>query len=344
MKDKRFIIPIFISHFGCPYRCVYCDQNRIARPASNLPSPEEVHREIEWYLRVGVRKRSGVRMVQVAFYGGSFTALPAETQEGLLRSVAPFVGDGKVHSLRVSTRPDYISSEIMETLKAGKVTTVELGVQSMDDEVLRATRRGHGGKEVKRAVKELHQRGFEVGVQLMIGLPRDTPERFASTVEEVIRMRPHFVRIYPTLVIKGTVLERWFQEGRYRPITLEEAITLTKGALQRFCQAKIPVIRVGLQPTPSLEAKGTIVAGPYHPAFRQLVEGSILYEQAASLLAISHVEKGSPLIFLISPQDISNFYGQGGQNIKRLKEVFGLEEIRVEADPHKERGTVSLRL
>ncbi|UCC66726.1 MAG: radical SAM protein, partial [Deltaproteobacteria bacterium] len=199
-----------------------------------------------------------------------------------------------------------------------------------------------GRQDVKRAVMELLQRDFEVGVQLMVGLPGDTPEKFATTVEDVIDMRPHFVRIYPTLVIKGTVLERWFREGRYCPLSLEEAVILTKEAMQRFRQAQIPVIRVGLQPAPSLEAEGTIVAGPYHPAFRQLVDGSIFYERAASLLTDSSPKEGSSPLFLVSPQDISNFYGQGGRNIKRLKEVFGLKEVRVEADPQRERGTISL--
>ncbi|UCC66821.1 MAG: radical SAM protein, partial [Deltaproteobacteria bacterium] len=197
MEGKRFIIPIFISHFGCPHRCVYCDQNRVARPTTTLPSPEEVHREIEWYLTVGARKRQGVKTVQVAFYGGSFTALPLGIQEGLLRSVAPFLREGKVRSLRLSTRPDYISSEVLELLRSEKVITIELGVQSTDDEVLKFSRRGYGRQEVKRAVRELLQRDFEVGIQLMVGLPGDTPEKFATTVEDVIDMRPHFVRIYP---------------------------------------------------------------------------------------------------------------------------------------------------
>lgn len=342
MRDKRFIIPIFISHFGCPYRCVYCDQNRIARPAATLPSSEDVQREIEWYLLVGARKRQSVKTVQVAFYGGSFTALSLGIQEGLLRSAAPFLREGKVHSLRLSTRPDYISPEVLELLRSEKVTTVELGVQSTDDDVLRISRRGYGRQEVKRAVRELFQGSFEVGVQLMVGLPGDTPEKFASTVKDVIEMRPHFVRIYPTLVIKATTLERWFREGRYCPLSLEEAVILTKEAMQRFRQAQIPVIRVGLQPTPSLEEQGTIVAGPYHPAFRQLVDGSIFYEWAASLLTDSRPEEGSSPLFLVSPQDISNFYGHGGQNIKKLKEAFGLKQVRVEADPEKEKGTISL--
>lgn len=342
MDDKRFIIPIFISHFGCPHRCVFCDQHRIARPASTLPTAEEIAEEIERHLRLGARKRNQSRIIQVAFYGGSFTALPLPIQKELLRSAAPFLGEGRIHSLRLSTRPDSIFPECLEVLAAGKVATVELGVQSMDDEVLRISQRGYGKEEVIKAVGDLLQENFEVGVQLMVGLPGDSAQRFAATVEAVIKLRPHFIRLYPTLVIKGTALERWFQQGRYHPLSLEEAIAYTRGALQQFRQARIPVIRVGLQPTPSLETPGTIVAGPYHPAFRQLVEGSLLYEQAATLLACSGIGRGDSPAFRISPHDISTFYGQGRDNIKRLQESFGLQEITVMPDPQQERGTIAL--
>jgi histone acetyltransferase (RNA polymerase elongator complex component) len=281
-------------------------------------------------------------MVQVAFYGGSFTALPFETQEELLRACEPFLKDGIIHSLRVSTRPDYCSPACLDILAAHRVATVELGVQSMANEVLTISRRGYNKERVKEAVRDLHQQGFEVGVQLMIGLPGDNARHFAATIEEVIRLRPDFVRLYPTLVIKGTLLEQWFRQGRYSPLSLEQAITLAKEALTRFQQAHIPVIRIGLQPTPSLEAPGTIVAGPYHPAFRQLVEGMLLYEQAADLLAESPVKDGMSPTFLISPQDISTFYGQGRHHIRRLQARFDVREIRVRSDPHQKRGTIAL--
>ena len=344
MEDKRFIIPIFISHFGCPHRCIYCDQSLIAHSVPALPTSKKIGEEIEKYLRMGARKLKASQMAQVAFYGGNFTALPLETQKRLLQSAAPFLEAGKVHSLRLSTRPDFIFPEVLEILKAHKVATVELGVQSMDTEVLRISQRGYGRQEVITAVRDLHQENLEVGIQLMIGLPGDSAQKFASTVEAVINLKPHFVRLYPTLVIEGTVLERWFLRGRYHPLSLEEAITLTKGALQRFRQAQIPVIRIGLQPTPSLEEPGTIVAGPYHPAFRQLVESSLLYEQVASLLTGSKIKRDSPPTFLISPQDISTFYGQGGRNIRRLREAFGLYEIRVKPHAQQERGKVFICL
>lgn len=342
MEVKRFIIPLFIAHLGCPYRCIYCNQDRIIHPAPAIATSEEITEEIERCLKLGAHKREDYRTVQVAFYGGSFTALPIEIQRGFLHSVAPFLREGKVHSLRISTRPDYCSPECLAILKQHRVATIELGVQSMDDEVLRISERGYTGKQVREAARALHRANFEIGMQLMIGLPGDSAQAFASTVEEVIAMRPHFIRLYPTLVIQGTRLEGWFRAGRYRPLSLEEAVSLAKEALRRFRQASIPVIRMGLQPSPSLNEPGTIVAGPFHPAFRQLVESSLLYEQAASLLEGSKIQGPRSLTFLISPKDISNFYGQGGQNIRRLRETFGLREITVKPDPQQRRGTVSL--
>jgi histone acetyltransferase (RNA polymerase elongator complex component) len=278
--------------------------------------------------------------VQVAFYGGSFTALPLETQEGLLRTCRPFLKEGMVHSLRISTRPDYCAPACLEILTAHGVATVELGVQSMADEVLRISRRGYGKEKVRKSVRDLHKEGFEVGVQLMVGLPGDNPDKFIVSVEAVIKLRPDFVRLYPTLVIKGTQLEQWFRKGLYSPLSLEQAIDLAKEALKRFQQAHIPVIRIGLQPTPSLP--GNIVAGPYHPAFRQLVESVLLYEQAVDLLTQLNHGGGISPTFLVSPRNISTFYGQRRYNIQRLQEAFGLQEIRVRSDPHQEKGRVSL--
>jgi histone acetyltransferase (RNA polymerase elongator complex component) len=344
VEAKRFIIPIFVSHLGCPQRCIYCDQGLIAHAAvSRPPATEEIATEIERYLRLGRLKNRANRQVQVAFYGGTFTALPPKTQEGLLRAVGPFFKEGVVHSLRVSTRPDALSAQCLEVLAASHVATIELGVQSMTDEVLRCSRRGYNSEQVREAVREVLHQGFEAGVQLMVGLPGESSETFAEMVEEVIRLQPHFVRLYPTIVIRGTRLEQWFRAGDYQPLTLEEAVAISKEALKRFRAAGIPVIRIGLQPTPTLPA--SIVAGPYHPAFRQLVEGALLYEQAVALLAAHKGPQGLggiPTTFIVAPQDISTFYGERRANITRLCEAFDLREIRVQPDPLQERGTLAL--
>jgi radical SAM enzyme (TIGR01210 family) len=342
VEGKRLIIPLFIAHLGCPFRCIYCNQGRIIDRDLTVATSEEISEEIERCLQLRVHKQEDYHTVQVAFYGGSFTALPIEIQRGFLRSVAPFLNDGRVHSVRISTRPDYCSPESLDVLKRHGVVTIELGVQSMDDEVLRISERGYSSKQVKDAVRELHRQNFEIGMQLMIGLPGDSASTFVSTVEEVIELRPHFIRLYPTLVIQGTQLEGWFREGHYRPLSLEEAVSLAKEALRRLHKACIPVIRVGLQPTPSLNEPGAIVAGPFHPAFRQLVESVLLYEQAASLLECAKIQGPRYPTFLISPKDISTFYGQRGENIRRLREAFGLRQIQVRSDPHQTRGQISL--
>jgi histone acetyltransferase (RNA polymerase elongator complex component) len=341
METKRFIIPLFISHLGCPHQCIYCDQGQIARPvAPDPPTAREIATEIERYLQLGRLKNRAGRQVQVAFYGGTFTALPVEIQEGLLRAVRPFLQDGEIHSLRISTRPDAISATCLDLLAYHRVATIELGVQSLTDRVLRRTRRGYGSEQAREAVSAVLRRGLETGVQLMVGLPGETAGTFAETVEEVIRLRPHFVRIYPTIVIKGTVLEQWFHTGKYQPLTMEEAIVMSKEALKRFRAAAIPVIRIGLQPTPTLPA--SIAAGPYHPAFRQVVEGALLYEQAVDLLTAHEELHRTATTFVVAPQDLSTFYGEGRRNVARLCTAFDLREIRVRPDPLQARGTLAL--
>ena len=223
-----------------------------------------------------------------------------------------------------------------EWLKGKGVRTVELGVQSMDDEVLRINRRGYRGEMVIRAVEILRRGGLQIGIQLMVGLAGEGEGSLLRTTEEVIRLRPHFVRIYPTLVIRGTVLERWFREGRYRPLGLQEAIELSKAMVKALEGAGIPVIRIGLQPTPSL--KEAVVAGPFHPAFGQLVRSRILLQEAEALL---HAHRGGRVAsFRVAKRDLADFYGQRGENIRRLRERFSLHEVRIIPDPSLPRGEV----
>lgn len=325
MKGRRTVIPIFIPHQGCPHRCIYCDQRRIASAEDRLPSPEEIAEEVRRWIRE--RRKRGTEEVQVAFYGGSFTALPLEVQGELLKAVMPYVGEG-VDSLRLSTRPDALSPEGLKLLKEHAVRTVELGVQSLHPEVLKLSRRGYTPERAEEAVLMLKAWGFEVGVQLMLGLPGDTRGRFMETVSRTIALAPHFVRLYPTLVIRGTALERWYKEGRYRPLDLEEAILWTAEALREFEGHGVRVVRMGLQPTPELEA--SVVAGPYHPAFGQLVRSRLAFEKALHLLKKSGLKRA---VLKAHPRGIPELCGQKGENLSKLRKALSMEELRVKADP-----------
>jgi histone acetyltransferase (RNA polymerase elongator complex component) len=350
---KPLIVPIFVPHMGCPHQCVFCNQTSITGcdPDDVLSSIvrriEEVHGEVAHRppshgsaadpLRVQPRKP--LRR-QIAFYGGSFTGIEKKVQIQLLSAAQPLIRKGLIDSIRVSTRPDYIDPQALALLKTYGVRTVELGVQSMAEEVLRRSRRGHTTDDVLQAVDMLHGCGFKVGIQIMVGLPGDDMGRNAYTVDRVIQLNPHFVRIYPTLVLKGTLLEKWYRSGRYRPLSLNGALDLCKRAFLKFTRAGIPVIRLGLQSSPELETKDCVVAGPYHPAFGHLVESSLFYEMASCLMGKSRL---SPILRArVSPSDLSNIRGQKNENLYQLKERFGLRDIQIEVDEGQPRGSIIL--
>ena len=277
---------------------------------------------------------------EVAFYGGSFTGMEKKVQIQLLSAVQPLIRKGLIDSIRISTRPDYIDPQTLDLLKEYGVKTVELGVQSMVDEVLQCSKRGHTTDDVLKAAELLHGGGFEVGIQIMVGLPGDNARRNGQTVDRVIRIKPHFVRIYPTLVLKGTLLEKWCRSGRYTPLSLKGAVDLCKRAFLKFHRAGIPVIRLGLQSSPELETKDCIIAGPYHPAFGHLVESSLFYEMASRLMGRSMQYR--ILRARVSPSDLSNFRGQKNENLYQLKERFGLTDIQIEVDEEQPRGSLIL--
>ncbi|MBI5970016.1 MAG: radical SAM protein [Deltaproteobacteria bacterium] len=267
-RKKMLIIPVFIPFGGCPHKCVFCDQNGITG-VSVMPGENAVVETIEKYLATW--KGSGGK--EVAFYGGSFTGLPIETQKKFLDCAAGFVRDGRVDGIRVSTRPDYISNEAALFLKENRVTTVELGAQTMSDLVLRLSGRGHSANATIEAVKTLKAAGFKVGVQFMPGLPGDTLESIIETTDAVIALKPDFVRVYPTLVLKGTALHRMYLNNEYSAWGLDEMVEVCRVVFARLAQAGIPVIRTGLQTTEGLLEN--LAAGPYHPSFRGLVENKV---------------------------------------------------------------------
>jgi histone acetyltransferase (RNA polymerase elongator complex component) len=327
------IIPFFISHAGCPHQCVFCNQKNISgqiRPVD----PATIPKIIITYLDTQVKKGP----VQAAFYGGSFTALPRHEQNAYLEAVRPFLQSGQIESIRLSTRPDCISREILAFLKDHSVSTVELGAQSMDDRVLARVGRGHAAGDTMTAVKLLKENGFTIGLQLMAGLPGDSADIFMNTVDTVIRLKPRFVRIYPLLVLKGTPMEELYKNGGYTPLPLDDAVLLCRNALLRFEQAGIEVIRIGLQPTRELEKPGTILAGPYHPAFRQLVESSILLDRMRRYLSGNGKNSGS-LVFFVNPRDVSAAVGQKRSNLGVLKKEFGLKNIGIRPDRNVPRMT-----
>ncbi len=288
------------------------------------------------------KSRDSGKPVQIAFYGGSFTALARETQKAYLKAVRPFIQAGKVRNVRLSTRPDCISDETLSLLKEYEVAVVELGAQSMADEVLTRSGRGHKSDDTVNAVQLLKEHGFTIGLQLMPGLPGDSSEHFHDTVDRVIELKPDFVRLYPALVIKDTPLQALYESGRYIPLTLEEAVSLCREAYLKFEEAEIAVIRMGLQPTEELEKPGTIVAGPFHPAFRQLVESSIFLNKMRSAL-LNRTGMNHTAVFLVDPRDVSAAVGQQRANIDAMKKEFGLHGVRfVENGNGSKRGDVVL--
>ncbi|MHB9097036.1 MAG: elongator complex protein 3 [Syntrophales bacterium] len=332
------IIPFFIMNRGCPHRCLFCNERLTAGDRPERITEAAFNQTVRGYLDCATRKSGPV---QIAFYGGTFTGMERKEQRRLLELAAPFLRAGAVDSIRISTRPDEINREGLALLKKSGVTTIEVGMQSLDDEVLLRSRRGHTAADTVRALTLFREGGFATGVHLMAGLPGDSRDRFAHTVEKVIALGPDTVRIHPTIVLKDTPLADDFREGRYLPLTLAEAVEQGKDALKRLTAAGIPVIRLGLQTTRELEEPGAVVAGPFHPAFRTLVDSSLLREMAASLLSAAG-PAGGKAAFTLAPADLSSFPGQRRENITALKERFRLADIRFTADPALPRLTLIL--
>jgi histone acetyltransferase (RNA polymerase elongator complex component) len=335
ISTNPLIIPIFLPAIGCRDRCLFCNQRA---SSEGLPPPSFVHSFIEDSLGRIPYDNEG-REKQVAFYGGSFTAIHKDDQVSYLKEVRPFIASGLIDSVRISTRPDALDEETLFLLKEYGVKTVEIGVQSMVDEVLSIANRGHSAEDTVSAALRLKQWGFEIGHQLMIGLPGDTCDRFLQTLNRVIKLNPDFVRIHPTLVLKGAPLENLWREGRYSPLSLEETINWLKRGLARLENSSISVARIGLQPTDELQRD--FLAGPYHPALRQLIDAAIFFDMAASLLQVS--EKNGRALFLCHPKEISNLRGQKNENILKLKKHFNLSDIFINGRQELPRGYLGLQ-
>lgn len=339
---KQYIIPIFVPHLGCPNDCIFCNQKSISGQKSNM-TKEKAKEIIENYLK-SIDKENA--QIEIAFFGGSFTAIEEERQEELLQVASEFVKSGQVSSIRVSTRPDAIDKNILKRLKKYKVKTIELGVQSSNNYILKRINRGHTFEDVKRAAKLIRWNGFRLGVQMMVGLPESTTIDEINTAKELIKLKPKMVRIYPVLVIKNTPLEKELEKGTYKPLTVVQAVEVCKEIVRLFHDKNIDIIRIGLQPTDEISEPGSekseVVAGSYHPAFRQLVESAMWYDAIVGKIKRLNV-KVKEVEVTVNPVDANNVIGHKKENVKNLKELYDVNLV-LKQDPKMKQGKSKIEI
>jgi histone acetyltransferase (RNA polymerase elongator complex component) len=325
MSAKHVIIPVFIPHKGCPFDCIYCNQKTISGQMEEM-TVEKMQEVVEEHLSFIPQDAH----VEIGFYGGSFTGIDKQQQEDFLRAAESYVHSGRVREIRLSTRPDFISSDILNTLAQYSVKTIELGVQSLDDEVLRQSCRGHGAQEVFQAAALIRHHGIRIGIQTMVGLPGDTRSKALETARKVVELQPAVVRIYPVLVIRGTYLQRLYETGLYQPLQLEEAVETCTDLLELYQINGISVIRMGLQRTDHINEAADVVTGPFHPAFRQLVESRLVLRRIEQIIREKGLAGSRSIRILTIPGNTSNIVGQKSANMEFLKTRYGFERIRVE--------------
>ena len=331
---KHYIIPIFVPHLGCPNDCIFCNQKSISGQQKMI-TKEDIENTINFYLN-NIKDKEAKK--EVAFFGGSFTGIDVEKQEEFLQTAYKYIKNNQIDSIRISTRPDYINKPILKMLKKYKVKTIELGVQSANDYVLRQRHRNHTFEDVKKASKLIRWYGFNLGHQMMVGLPDSTKIDEINTARELIKLKPKMVRIYPVLVIKNTKLEKDYLDEKYKPLTVVQAVETCKEIVPMFMKKGIEVIRIGLQNTDEItdpSIKGSeVVAGPYHPAFRQLVEASLWYDNIVERIKELNV-KVKKVQITLNPKDVNNVVGHKRENVNKLKDIYELDLIVKQEDKIK---------
>lgn len=338
---KHSIIPIFIPHKGCPNDCVFCNQRKITSRQADVTG-EDVEKTIDTWL--STLENSSVETIEVAFFGGSFTGLSIVEQSYFLEIAKRYKDEGRIQKIHLSTRPDYINREILDNLRSYGVDIIELGVQSLDDDVLQKSGRGHDSSCVYKSSKMIKDYGFELGIQLMIGLPGDTLEKCIYSAEETVKIGPSIARLYPTVVIEETRLYEDFQAGRYKALSQDEAVYRTKIMYKILTDAGINIIRVGLKSSDIINANGQIGGGTFHPAFRQLVEGALardeICRQADILIAGGQIspEERTKVNFCSCGRDFSNMIGNSGINKQFFHEKYPNFNILYKVDDLLETG------
>jgi len=342
---KHFTIPIFVPELACPNRCVFCNQHSISGCLVQ-PDPGEVREIILQHLNTIPTEDSHI---EIGFFGGSFTGIEPELQEKYLAIANGFLlpdtelpcpvdrdnnPEGtspdmkRIHGIRLSTRPDYINPEALSLLKRHGVTTIELGAQSLDEEVLRLSGRGHTIADVETASAMILKSGFKLGLQMMTGLPGDTSEKSLQTARRIVDLGATCTRIYPTLVIKGTDLEQLWRKGEYEPQSLEEAIELSARLFEIFRDGNVDVIRVGLHPSEGLLDESEMLAGPFHPSFRELVETHRWKQKLIQLTVQS--QPGAEIRIPVPEDELRYAIGYDSANRKMLENKFSKVEFLVQ--------------
>lgn len=323
---KEYIIPIFVPHLGCPNDCTFCNQKKISGQTKKV-TKQDVRNTIEYYLK---NFKKDDNYIEVAFFGGSFTGIDPKIQEELLSVAYEYIKNKKIDSIRLSTRPDYIDKETLKRLKKYGVKTIELGVQSTNDYILKKCRRGHTFEDVKKASKLIRRFGFTLGHQMMVGLPESTRQDEIKTAKDLIKLKPKIIRIYPVLVISGTQLEEDYKNGDYEPLNVEQAVEISKELLVLFASKHINVIRVGLQNTSEItdpnNPNSQVVAGPYHPAFRQLVESALWYDAISEKIKKVNINIKDVQIDA-NPYDINNIIGHKRCNVTKIDNLYNTNLI-----------------
>lgn len=327
-RARPFIIPVFIPLSGCAHRCTFCNQTAITGVKPYNLSRSAIEHSIQKFLSFA---RDRKRPVQIAFYGGNFLGLPEQQVHDLLELATAYVARGDAGGIRFSTRPDTITESTLETIRRFPVTTIELGLQSMDDRVLRLSRRGHTANDTVRAARLVKSAGYVLGLQMMTGLPGDTPQGAMQTATQMVSLEPDFVRIYPTLVLAHSPLAENFRSGTFVPATLEETIALVSRLFLIFTASRIRVVRMGLQADDTLSSPSTILAGPYHPALGERVYSRVFCRLAETALD-QHQNRHHPLGIRVHPRHLSRMTGAGRENLHRLKTQFHIENLAIQGD------------
>ncbi len=319
LKSNKYIIPVFISHLGCNNECVFCNQRKISGTQKPVKA-EDVENIILQYLEYFSNNQN--KDIELAFFGGSFTGIEIEKQIEYLEVVQKYIQNKEISSIRISTRPDYINQDILDVLKKYNVKTIELGVQSLDSDVLLKAKRGHTVEDVEKASNLINKNGFILGHQIMVGLPNSTLEKEIKSVEKSIKMNPKIIRIYPVLVIAKTELEEMFYNKEYKPLELEEAVERSAIITNMYNDKNIQVIRTGLHVTEDLASESSYVSGPIHPAFGQMVKSRIILKKVEKEIDKLDYKSANTIVIECKMTNINYIVGVKKANLEYLKNKY----------------------